>query len=327
MKFVLFLSAFVFLPVLSHSQENLVNSISSIVFSESDKRDNIDLHIVTPVLLRNVPYQIGNSTEQVLMEPRSPAVTLLSSMVIPGTGQIMNESWWRAGLFFAIEITSIYFAVEYRNRGRFGEREYERFANTNWSVVQYSQWLVDYHDVHGIENPYIRELRDMVSGITPSFRTNIEWSQIDIDILRRVESNTPYFTTDDLGASNFSHTLPTFGSQQYYELIAKYYQFQAGWRDYFDFHDNIGNTGRFFNERFLIDRNGAHASFNFFTGVKMANQFNQDFRWSNNFISLLIANHFFAAMDAFFVSSRKHNRISTSTTPIPGQQLVIRYRF
>ncbi len=30
-------------------------------------------------------------------------------------------------------------------------------------------------------------------------------------------------------AQNFTHTLPDFGSQQYYELIGKYQNFQAGW--------------------------------------------------------------------------------------------------
>jgi hypothetical protein len=252
---------------------------------------------------------------------------LFSSLVVPGSGQIMNESWWKAGLFLALEVTSIYLAVEYRNRGKIGKREYERFANNNWSVVQYSQWIVEYHAIHGIDNPYIGELREMVAGISPSFSTNAEWNQIDLNILRRVEANTPYITTDELGASIFSHTLPAYGSQQYYELISKYYQYQAGWRDYNNFHDNIGNTGRFFNDRFLIDRNGAHASRDFFTGVRMASQYNQDFRWSNHFISALIANHFFSSLDAFFTSTRKLNRFTAGSSMIPGQQVIIGYRF
>jgi hypothetical protein len=30
----------------------------------------------------------------------------------------------------------------------------------------------------------------------------------------------------------FSHTLPPYGDQQYYELIGKYFQFTSGWDDY-----------------------------------------------------------------------------------------------
>ncbi|TVQ03800.1 MAG: hypothetical protein EA359_08450 [Balneolaceae bacterium] len=327
MKFKIILFIFTLCPILVFSQDNAGTNIFSLTFQEKELSIDRDFHFVTPVLLRNNQYQSEIYYNDQETTFRSPGVTFFGSLVVPGTGQIMNESWWRAGFFLALEVTSIYLAVEYRNRGRIGEREYERFANNNWSVVQYSQWLVDYHAFHGIENPYINELIEMVAGISPSFRTNVEWNQIDLNILRRVEANTPYVTTDQLGASIFSHTLPGYGSQQFYELISKYYQFQAGWRDYDEFHDNIGNTGRFFNDRFLIDRNGAHASQNFFTGVRMANQFNQDYRWSNHFISVLIANHFFSALDAFFTSTRKLNRLSASSTIIPGQQVVINYRF
>jgi hypothetical protein len=33
------------------------------------------------------------------------------------------------------------------------------------------------------------------------------------------------------GYPDFTHNLPAFGSQQYYELISKYDQFTPGWRD------------------------------------------------------------------------------------------------
>ena len=328
MKFITLLPVFIVLPLIVFSQiKTDLNTSIPELFNNEVLIDQ-DLHLVTPLLLRNDykrdNFVYTNDDENV---PRSPGVTMFSSLIVPGSGQIMNESWWKAGLFLAIEATSIYLAVEYRNRGRFGEREYQRFANNNWSVVQYSQWLVEYHEIHGIENPFINDLREMISGISPSFRTSTEWNQIDLSILHRVEQNTPYITTDQLGASNFSHVLPAFGSQQYYELISKYYQFQAGWRDYNDFHNNIGNTGRFFNDRFLIDRNGAHASLDFYEGVRMSNQFNQDYRWSNHFISALIANHFFSALDAFFTSTIKHNRLKASSTPFPGQQIVLTYRF
>src|SRR5690625_5571888 len=129
--------------------------------------------------------------------------------------------------FIAVEAAGIYLAVEQRNKAVAGEREYERFADNNWSVVEYSNWLIDYHHVHGINNPYIDQLRSEVAGAEATYDTRVDWQQVDINLLRNVERNTPYLTTDDEIANQFSHTLPSYGSQQYYELIATYYQYQS----------------------------------------------------------------------------------------------------
>jgi hypothetical protein len=299
---------------------------SSVVVSDNKPGKEV-FQVVTPVLLRNysgasfLPFNDQNP------EMPHPAGAFFSSLLVPGSGQVANRSWLRAGLFLAIEGASIYMAVEYRNRGVRGERDYERWANNNWSVVQYSNWLVNYHNVHGIDNPYIDELREMLTGVDASFNIDYDWDAVDISILRNVERNTPYITTDDLANQNFSHVLPQYGSQQYYELIAKYYQYQAGWRDYHSFHDNIGHTGNFYNDRFLIERNGAYASNYFFDGARRAQQFNDDFRISNLFISMLIANHIISAFDAYFTVRVKQRRLQASSSMIPGQQVVINYRF
>lgn len=243
-----------------------------------------------------------------------PGLAFISSAILPGSAQAANSNWFRAGLYMAVEAASIYFIIDYKNRAARGERNYERFVDNNWSVVQYANWLVDYHDYHGIDNPFIDDLQAMMDGVSASFNTSQDWNNVDIEILRSVERNTPYFTTDQLAANNFSHVLPAYGSQQYYELVAKYYQFQAGWSDY--------NTNQF-----LIGRAGGTASPLFFDGADRAQRFNDDFRTSRHFMILLISNHLISAFDAYFTFSVKQNRLEATPSAVPGRQIQFRYNF
>lgn len=291
---------------------------TKIEFTKSD--------LITPLLNRT---QSGFTQSTGLLSPlrERAGYAFIGSAVLPGLGQAADRNWVKAGVFAAIEALSIYMAIEYQNRGTRGERNYENWADQNWSVVQYANWLVEYHDVHNINNPFINELRDMLNGATASFNTSIDWNIVDLNILRNVERNTPFVMTDDLTANNFSHTLPDFGSQQYYELIAKYFQYQAGWKDYNDFHDSLGHTNGMFNQRYFIDRNGEYASPLFWEGVRLAQMFNDDFRTGRNFRLLLIANHVFSAFDAYFTVKLKQNRFEATPSIMPGHQLNLTYRF
>tara|TARA_R100001143_G_scaffold63605_1_gene73823 strand:+ start:50399 stop:51382 length:984 start_codon:yes stop_codon:yes gene_type:complete len=296
------------------------------IVADNKNRSADNYHVVTPILLRNNSIS-QFSTDSGFSGFRQPGYLFASSLILPGSGQLINRNPIRAALYAALEITSIYMVVEMQKRGQRGERNYKRFANQNWSVVQYAEWLIDYHDFHSISNPYLPQLRDMLNGVESSFDTSIEWNQIDLTLLRSVEKNTPYLTTDNLGANNFSHMLPAYGSQQYYELISKYYQYQAGWRDYHSYHDQLGHIGDLFNERYFVDRNGLYASPFFYDGVQMSREFNDDFRTRRTFISLLIVNHFISAFDAYFTISLKQNRLNATSTAIPGKQLILEYKF
>jgi len=256
-----------------------------------------------------------------------PGLAFLSSAILPGSAQAMNGNWIRTGLFAAFEATAIILAVDYQNRAVREERNYERNADQNWSVVQYAQWLTEYHLAHNLSNPYISDLRDEVAGLTPTFDTDIDWKAVDISVLRNAERSTRYITTDDQSANNFSHTLPAYGSQQYYELIAKYYQYQAGWRDYNDFHDQLGHTGSDFLQRYFFDRNAAYASPLFWQFAEDADRFNSLYRTGRTFQMLLIVNHVASAFDALFSVQLKQNRIEATSSIVPGRQLSMTVRF
>ncbi len=327
MKNTFCLILFSLAPLLLHSQSNQ-DKTDSVVIIERDLEESTSLHVVTPILIRNSGLNANyeyNSSQSGFWN--NTAANFFSSLILPGSAQIANRNWKRAGLFVAVEALSIYMILDYRNRGNSGERRYEQYADDNWSVVQYSEWLIDYHSIHGINNPHLPELKNLLQGNEAAFDPDQDWDVVDLEILRNVERNTPYVTTDDLGANNFSHVLPGYGSQQYYELIAKYYQYQAGWRDYDQFHNSLGHTEDLYYERYLIDRNGAFASPMFFEGARLSERFNDDFRRSRLFTSILITNHFLSAFDSYFTIKLKQNRLQATSSILPGQQLVVSYSF
>ncbi len=308
-----------------HAQTDIEADLESSVVIKNSEPANQNYHLVTPILLRESSFYSDDEGDPI--QRGSTYKSFFSSLVVPGAGQALNKTWWRAGLYAAIEATSVYLLIDYRNNALKGERKYERWADNNWSVVQYSRWLVEYHEVNGLKNPYIDELEAMLNGSEASFNPQQDWDIIGLNVLRNVERNTPYITSDQLASGNFSHTLPDYGSQQYYELIAKYYQYQAGWKDYHTFHDNIGNIGADYNQRYLIDRNGSYASPFFYRGVRLADQFNTDFRRSGYFVSLLIANHIISAFDAFFTVKLKQNKLQATSSMIPDKHFTLTYRF
>ena len=269
--------------------------------------------------IQSTPYSTSSRLDQAFLE--TPALAFLSSGLMPGSAQATQKNWLRAGAFFLIEAASIYLVLDYQQRGTDRRNSYEAFADQNWSVVQYANWLVEYHDVNNLNNPNLDALRNLVEGLEPAWNTTADWSAIDIQILRAVERNTPYVTTDNLYAANFSHILPAYGSQQYYELIAKYYQFQAGWRDYInsDWRDYY-----FDYPVYQIDRSGGNASPLFFEGALLADQFNNDFRKAGTYTLLLIGNHIVSAFDAYFSYTLEKNRATLAAGVLPGRQLSLK---
>src|SRR5205085_9046896 len=77
---------------------------------------------------------------------------------------------------------------------------FQSYAETNWSINKYAHFLVD-NNFTGAGN------------INPN---ETDWEVLANEI-RQCESQ------------NFSHTLPIRYSQQFYELIGEYQNFEAGW--------------------------------------------------------------------------------------------------
>ncbi len=236
----------------------------------------------------------------------NPGYAFLASAAVPGLGQAANRQWWKTALFVAVEATAIGIYIHRENRGRDGERYYEQFGNENWSVVQYAQYLVQYHgDEHGKsfqdlltgEGMELYNDGEPFGGISPVFDIHVDWDLININALRQAERNSFYAT-----GFAFSHDLPDYGSQQYYELMSKYFQFGPGWREW-----DISQTDQFnINTGTMPDQFWYHAQVGF--------DFNDDLSVARNMLTVLVANHFFAAFDAYFTQKMREARVQPTAS-------------
>lgn len=144
---------------------------------------------------------------------KSPFLAGLLSALVPGAGEIYTENYLKAGIFVAVEAAAISLAIIYNNKGDDQTQVYEDYANANWSVVKYAQWIENNKEGLGIPV-------DCQITINPDASLK-PWERVNWQQLNSCERE----------ADHFSHTLAPYDDQQYYEMIGKYRQFSHGWAD------------------------------------------------------------------------------------------------
>ena len=254
---------------------------------------------------------------------RSAPLAFGMSALVPGAGQAYNRDWIKAAVAIAGEATVLILYTSWRKQGVDGRNAYETQAHTHWSPVRYAYWLNDYRQ-------YLNQLPDArpidISPVEISASlSSIDlakpdtWTQSEqlavrslIQEIRRVERAVYH---GDTGAA-FSHVLPFFGEQQYYELIGKYFQYAPGWDDYVA----LTRDGRIT----WIDENGefiasiepeaggpgntkSNVSDRFYRYADDHADANGYLRRASRVTALLVANHVIAAVDAA-IFARLHNR-------------------
>jgi Family of unknown function (DUF5683) len=184
-----------------------VISFSSNIFTQSSTENSLNLtgslQYDSKILLSNYTALQTNSLADELPGQKSPVLSGVFSAIIPGAGQVYNEDWWIAGIFLAVEAALITTAITYENKGDEQTESFEQYADQNWSVVDYAEWLNTYEQGNIQINPD--------ESLPP-------WERVDWDELNAAETG--------------SHNLPPHGEQQYYELIGKYHQYSSGWNDF-----------------------------------------------------------------------------------------------
>ena len=280
-----------------------------------------DIDVTIADLRPGSNYQLQNRS---VLNPfrQKSGFALLSSLIIPGSGQAANKKWVRAGAYVLAEAALLTFHFNSLNKARRQERQYKQFANSNWSVVEYAQWLVDYHDQNGLSPEGLEELRNQVMGETPTFDPSIDWEIVDLEILRMVEKNTPFIFPGNEQGNNFSHLLPDYGSQQYYELISKYYQFSPGWNDF-----GTNRQGEPIDNLYQLNWDGSDSPANFFLGASKADRFEDNYKLAGNMVSLLILNHLVSAFDAFLTVKLKNSRFDADAKLLGSETFTLRYNF
>jgi len=189
------------------------------------------------------------------------------SLIVPGLGEyyVGGDKWWRGTIFTALEGIGWYGNLRWTSRGDDSTIAFHAFADSLWTPERYSNYLNELYDASGGKK--------LVTD--PG-----DFSQIN-----RAED-----VLDSLGRPNFTHRLPSKGSQQYYELISKYIQFTAGWRDDVDHIPDHSPSVR------------RHA--------EMRENMNAQYEVADYFLYGIIINHILSAVDAALLA-KDHNKAIT----------------
>ncbi len=227
---------------------------------------------------------------------QNPFMNGLFSLAIPGAGQLRTENYTKAAIFFSVEVALIIYAVVSNNNGDKKTNEFQAYAEAHWDAERYARWI----NAHGVDyGPTTSFLNDDFKAIK---------ERKDFSKINEWESG--------LHKLGFSHQLPVYQSQQYYELIGKYHQFKFGWDTYqVDIngvpvsdngqYDNLLSSEKQFKD-YAVERGKAN-----------------DYYYAASFAaSALVINHVLSAMEAF-ISTNSYNKEITASfqvTPVDGNE-------
>lgn len=217
---------------------------------------------------------------------RSPWLAAGMSAVIPGSGQIYTGSYWEAALFIAADVAAWFMAYKYDRDGDKKTEEFEAYANANWSVVKYTKYAL----ANLVSDPakYSTWRKPGTEGMDEFDRP---WTQVNWDVINQMERDI---------AGYYSHTLPAYDEQQYYELIGKYPQFNQGWRDA---DPSIGSD---------YETIKAHLTPMYLWYAGERGKANEYYESAASWVTVAIVNHLLSAADAAWSAIRYNKAEATA---------------
>lgn len=227
---------------------------------------------------------------------QNPFINGLYSLAIPGAGQFQTGRYTKAAIFFSAEVALIVYAIVSNNNGDKKTKEFQAYAEAHWDAERYARWIERYgKDRYG--------------------PTNVTFNDDDFNAIRnRKDFSKINQWESGLHTIGFSHQLPVYQSQQYYELIGKYHQYKFGWDTYpldvngvpvsdkGNYDDLLASEKQF--KDYAVERGKAN-----------------DYYYAASFAaSALVINHVLSAVDAFFSTNSYNKEISATfqVTPVDG---------
>ncbi len=209
---------------------------------------------------------------------KSPWLAAGLSAVVPGAGEFYAESYWKSAVFFAIEVTAWVVAYTYDSKGDRQTDQFQDYADAHWNVIKYAQYAESHlNPSHPPYNWFIPGRSDMAP-----------WNQVNWSELNRMER--------DIG-DYYSHTLPPYGDQQYYEEIGKYPQYNMGWDD-----ADLSTPPDYSS---MV----AHITPHFTAYSDQRGQANSYYNTASTFVAVAIINHVLSAADAAWSATQYNHRL------------------
>ena len=259
------------------------------------------------------------------------------SALVPGAGQAYNRDWTKAVVAIGLEAAVFTVWSLTRSKGLDAEDDFRAFAHRRWDPAQYASWLNDY--VLFLEADYGHSVSAPAAEIPAGidFSSPDAWSSSEraavASFFRQIQAIERQVFHPETGAT-FSHQLPGFGEQQYYELIGKYFQFAPGWDDYPEW---VGSDGSFTAaiDPELTGEGGSKPNVSAtFYGYARDHADAQDLlRTASRLSTLFVVNHLIAGIDAAVTAKLRNDRISADMAllyvPVgpPEPSISVRVRF
>jgi hypothetical protein len=141
---------------------------------------------------------------------------LLEAALVPGLNQARRGEWVKAGVFIGVEVLGFVMQKSLNDEGDRLDREFIAYANTHWDLDRYLTER-SHRGEFAHEELWLGPDDEYVSG-TGSHVLPIAFEQGGFGVHEWwVDGNAEW------------RLVPT---QQFYEMIGKYAQFQRGWDDY-----------------------------------------------------------------------------------------------
>lgn len=215
----------------------------------------------------------------------SPMKAALYSAVLPGAGEYLTGSYWKAALFAGVEIAAWTSYFIYTAKGDHHDLVMRDFGDQHWSEKKYWSKVYDLAQIQ--QNAGNSEFADLPDfDVDPATSILTEYDAQVVDALRIYENALPGFT----------HSLPATHTQQYYEMIYKYlHQFGNGWDDALFDVTYDGYQNKFTNNilRYRDLRNTTDKLYDYATTATM----------------VTLVNHVASALDAAFTAKINNRQL------------------
>jgi hypothetical protein len=223
---------------------------------------------------------------------KSPWLAAGLSVLLPGAGEFYAENYWKAALFLAVDVAAWAIAYSQDRKGDNQTSFFQGYANQHWSPGRYAKFSLENYVPQNQRSQYNGLLASNWESLPPSEQVN--WS-----ILNRMES---WIASNLQEGKYYSHSLPLYGEQQYFELIGKYQQFYHGW-------DDADPTLISYDQ---IDRKLAtgQTRFTYYAGER--GRANDYYNTAKTFVTVAIVNHLLSAIDAAWTASSYNKSLHAS---------------